>query len=625
MNAVAKQSVLLVDDEPQILVALEDLLEEQFTIFTANSAEAALDVIQHESEIAVVVTDQRMPRMSGDELVAKLNGSSRAQRIMVTGYADLSAVIRAVNDGRIFAYVTKPWNEQDLRVKVTQAANQFSLSRQLDAERQLLHDLMDNSPDGIYFKDKGLKFRRANRAFSDWIGQQEDELKGRRLSEFQQVFPDIAGLEAIERRVMEEGKAVLDVVTEIKNHGSTRWVSEMRAPVRDSAGRPVGLVGISRDVTAQLQLEQQLLQSQKMEAVGRLAGGVAHDFNNLLAVIQSYGTLVMDSMPEADPGREDMEELLKATERAAALTKQLLTFSRRQPRAAMVVDMDALVVDIAKMLRRLIDERVKIVTRAGAEFSSVRADRTQLEQIVLNLAINARDAMVQGGVLTIETANTVDEATAREYVRLSVEDTGTGIPPEVVDRIFEPFFSTKDVGKGTGLGLSTVYGIVKQAGGHVKVNTEVGRGTRFDIYLPAFTGDASNETLSMQNVRLDQGGETILIVEDEDAVRRVAVRILRKMGYRTLEAASAGEALRIVIEENQSIDLLLSDVVMPEMLGTLLYGRLEASNPGLRVLFMSGYADGGSTGTQLPEGAALLEKPFTPNRLAHEVRNALSR
>jgi PAS domain S-box-containing protein len=629
----ARQSVLLVDDEPQILVALEDLLSEQFTVYTASSAEAALEVMGHETDIAVVVTDQRMPKMTGDELVTRLCTVHDAQRILVTGFADLTAVVRAVNEGRIFAYVTKPWNEHDLRFKVTQAANHFRLSRELDAERQLLHDLMDNSPDGIYFKDSDLRFRRTNRAFASWVGQTSDELVGDSLSDLSTVFQDVPSLDALERKVLNEGRPILDVLTEIRSGASSRWVSEVRAPVRNGAGEIEGLVGISRDVTAQLLLEQQLLQSQKMDAIGRLAGGVAHDFNNLLAVIQSYAMLALDSLPAGDAAggdsaRSDLGELLKATDRAAGLTKQLLTFSRRQPRTMTTVELDKVAEDVSKMLSRLIDGRVRLVTRLGAPAAQVRVDLTQLEQVLLNLTINARDAMPDGGVVTIETswdvAPHLDMAPDKKYVRLSVIDTGTGMTPEIKARIFEPFFSTKEVGKGTGLGLSTVYGIVQQAGGTIGVESEVGHGTRFDVFLPLAPVAVSGEPApSSSELRHDQGGETILIVEDEEAVRRVTSRILDKLGYKVIQATGTADAQRIFAAQGAEIDLLLSDVVMPEMLGPTLYAELRQHKPDLRALFMSGHAESSAGVAQLPDGVVLLEKPFTPSRLALELRKVL--
>jgi PAS domain S-box-containing protein len=626
MTTTTKHAVLLVDDEPQILVALEDLLSDAFTIFTASSAEEALDVIQSESDIAVVVTDQRMPKMPGDELVAKIQESSRAQRILVTGYADLTAVIKAVNDGRIFAYVKKPWDEEELRLKVNQAANHFQLARELDAERQLLHDLMNNSPDGIFFKDIDLRFKRVNRAFANWLDLPSEELVGRPLCDLNTPFRDVPALEQFEKKVIQEGTPVLDVLSELRRpSGETRWVSEVRAPIHGATGEVAGLVGISRDVTTQLQLEQQLTQSQKMEAVGRLAGGVAHDFNNLLAIIQGYACLVMDTLGPEHETRPEMEELFRATERAAALTKQLLGLGRRRTKAAAVTNLNLVVDEVTRMLRRVIGERISIVVRPGPPAVTIRADPTQVEQVILNLAINARDAMPDGGTLTLEVGVSTKSAHRGAPVRLSVSDTGTGMSSEVKAKIFEPFFSTKEIGKGTGLGLSTVYGIVKQTGGQISVETSLGHGTRFDVFWPVAGPSISEEPKDKSSRSSQVGGETVLIVEDEEAVRRVTARILKQRGYKTLEVSTPSQAIALFTEGRQTVDLLLTDVIMPEMLGPSLYKRLSAMQPGLRVLFMSGYTGDSTEGTEIPAGATLIEKPFRPDALATEVRRALDR
>jgi len=628
MAQVAMQKVLLVDDEPQILVALEDLLSDQFTVLTADSGEKALNLMDQLHDIAVVVTDQRMPMMSGDELVARLAHDYSAQRILVTGYADLGAVVRAVNEGRIFAYATKPWNEADLRLKVVRAAEQFRLARELTEERQLLHELMNNSPDGIYFKDRNLTFSRTNRAFSEWLGGRSDELLGRSLKDVAASIESPEDLEQVERRVIERGEPVVDLMSQVHAGGKSRWLSETKAPVRGIDGSVVGLVGIARDVTNQLQLEQQLLQSQKMDAVGRLAGGVAHDFNNLLVVIKSYGLLVMESMAEDDPGKEDMAELLKAAERAAALTKQLLTFSRSQPQVKQTLDLNAIVTDLSKMLGRLLDERVELILRTQEEPALIRGDVTQIEQIILNLAINARDAMPEGGTLTVEVsqAKGAPHGAGNEmFALLTVRDTGVGMTSEVQRRIFEPFFSTKEVGKGTGLGLSTVYGIVKQSGGQIRVESEVDEGTEFKVFLPLASSGQLETVPESRGPRVGMGTATILIIEDDASVRRVAVRVLSGSGYEVLEASTAEEAEALLRDRSRPIDLLVSDVVMPKKTGPAFYAELQKRYPGLRVLFMSGYVESEAGASSIPTGAQFLEKPFTPNQLLEEVRTALTR
>src|SRR6266542_884885 len=305
-----KERVLVVDDEPQVLVALEDLLSEKFTVLKSESPEGALKLLQRERGIAVVITDQRMPRMNGDELLAKLGDTADALRILLTGFADLSAVIRAVNEGKIFAYVTKPWDANDLRVKVEQAAEHFRLTKELAYERKLLHDLMDNAPDGIYFKDLDLRFLRANRSFNDMLDASDRQLVGKRLGDVSSGI-ETRALENQEMEILSDGQPVLDILRDYERGGRRRWLSETKAPIRSPDGAVIGLVGIVRDVTERIETaealrasEEQLKQAQKMEAVGQLAGGIAHDFNNMLSVIDGYGQLVHQALPEGDSKRD---------------------------------------------------------------------------------------------------------------------------------------------------------------------------------------------------------------------------------------------------------------------------------------------------------------------------------
>ncbi|MBN9522390.1 response regulator [bacterium] len=378
-------------------------------------------------------------------------------------------------------------------------------------------------------------------------------------------------------------------------------------------------------------VRDELHQAQKMEAVGQLAGGVAHDFNNLLTVINGYADLLLQGLPPGDPARELLGEIHKAGERSAGLTRQLLAFSRQQVLAPRVLDLNAVVADTASLLRRVIGEDVKLATAPGRGLWPVKADPGQVEQVLLNLAVNARDAMPTGGRLTIETADVeLDESYAAgrpdarpgPHVLLAVSDTGHGMPPEVLARIFEPFFTTKGVGKGTGLGLATVYGIVKQSGGHVGVYSEVGVGTTFKVYLPRAESGPGGGTAPPRPPAPPRGTETVLVVEDEDAVRALTRHVLRHAGYVVVEAADAGAAARAA--EGREIDLLVTDVVMPGLGGRELAERLRASRPGLKVLYLSGYTDDAVVRHGvLHERVHFLQKPFTPAALAWKVREAL--
>ncbi len=391
-------------------------------------------------------------------------------------------------------------------------------------------------------------------------------------------------------------------------------------------------IAVFDNVTERKRLEAQLRQAQKMESVGRLAGGVAHDFNNLLTVMLSCAALAKDGLSEHDPARADIGEIEEAGRRAATLTRQLLAFARRQVAAPRALDLNAVTLAMDKMLRRLIGEDVELVTQLAEGLGTVWADPGHIEQVLVNLAVNARDAMPEGGKLTIGTWNTAldAESTARhvsmppgEYVLLAVSDTGHGMAPEILEHVFEPFFTTKELGKGTGLGLSTCYGIVKQSGGWIWAYSEPNLGTTFKIYLPRIQAPA--DALAPSVPAAPRGGtETVLLVEDDPKVREVALRALRERGYRVLEAANGGEALRTAESLSEPVALLLTDVVMPHMGGRELVERLRAVWPRIRVLYTSGYAEYSAVHHPgLRPGIALLPKPFDPTSLLSKVREVL--
>jgi CheY-like chemotaxis protein len=370
-----------------------------------------------------------------------------------------------------------------------------------------------------------------------------------------------------------------------------------------------------------------------MEAVGRLAGGIAHDFNNMLSVMASYSTFVLDALPEGDAAREDMQVIQETIKRSAGLTRQLLAFSRRQVLRMETVDLNELVTQMEKMLRRVIGEDVQLIARLAEDLGQVSADPSQIEQILMNLVVNARDAMPDGGTLTLKTSNLEldDKPRPRQadlrpgpYVQLIVTDTGTGMKEEVLAQIFEPFFTTKDVGQGTGLGLATVYGIVAQMNGGVWVESELGRGSSFHIVLPrtADTAAAAPDAAEADGLR---GWETVLLVEDEDMVRAAASRILQHHGYTVLTASSGRAAEEICRRAGRSIDLVLSDVVMPGMSGPQMVERLAGQYPGLKVLYMTGYTEatlGSHRGDDRPP--EVLHKPFSPEMLLRKVRHVLT-
>jgi two-component system, cell cycle sensor histidine kinase and response regulator CckA len=426
-----------------------------------------------------------------------------------------------------------------------------------------------------------------------------------------------------------------------KPGASIRWVFVRGTMVRDNSGKPARLTGVVQDITEKKQaeaeklaLEQQFLHAQKMEAVGRLAGGIAHDFNNLLMVIRSYTEMMQDSLPAHDPLRKNTREIMKAADRAASLTGQMLAFSRKQVLSPIALNLNAAVAESAKMLQRLIGEDIELRMIPAESTWVIRAHPDQIAQVLMNLSVNARDAMPRGGTLTIATRNFVadDAFVAKhpfvlpgDYAVLSVADTGTGISQEVQAQMFEPFFTTKSVGKGTGLGLSTVFGIVKQSGGYLIVDSEPGRGACFTVYLPKVK-DAVATSEIFKAERLQRGTETLMVVEDEDALRESICGFLAALGYNILSAGSGMLALTSAAQFEQPIDLMITDVVMPKMSGRELSQMLGSLRPDLKTIFMSGYTDDAVVRHGVQEdGVAFLQKPFSLATLSRKVRDVLGK
>ncbi|HET9954379.1 MAG TPA: response regulator [Polyangiaceae bacterium] len=510
----------------------------------------------------------------------------------------------------------------------------------LRRQTHILNSILNSMSEGIIVADREGGLLLTNRRAEESLGVRGGMTREQWIPILEPYQPDSSDAESEAKSGATSAKSLnaamlgeLQGEFDVSSSGpDAKVLAVSGAPLKDEAGTLDGSVMVVRDVTQQRKLEQQLRQAQKMEAIGQLAGGVAHDFNNLLSVITSYGQLMLRDLAEGDSKREDMEQMLEAAKRASGLTRQLLSFSRRQLVHATVLDLNQVVENVEKMLRRIIGEDIDLETVLSPELSRIKADAGQIEQVLLNLSVNARDAMPRGGKLTIQTSNVVLSssfsaarmlAKSGPFVLLTVSDTGVGMDSATQARIFEPFFTTKEVGKGTGLGLSTVYGIVNQTGGHIWVYSELGCGTTFKVYLPAVDEELAAQTVAPPKSPTP-ANEQILLVEDEEAVRQVAARILREEGYRVLVARGAAEARALCKEVGGRVDLLLSDVVMRDTTGPDLAAELSAVYPHLRVLYMSGYSEAAVfRHGSLENGAAFLEKPFAPESLTRKVREVL--
>jgi PAS domain S-box-containing protein len=502
--------------------------------------------------------------------------------------------------------------------------------------QDLLQDIVDKAPTLIYVKDLDGRFLLVNRHMAEVIGADVASLLGKTV--FDVYSPEQArALAALDQRMLAAGEALEGEEEVLRADGLHTYIT-IKAPLTDASGRVYALCGISTDITARKRAEaalrrseEQLRQAQKMDAIGNLAGGIAHDFNNLLTVMLGYSSQLLESMPPSDERREDVKEIERAGERAATLTQQLLAFGRKQLLQPKIIKLSDVVSGVETMLRRLIGEHIELSVRTSPELGCVRADPSRMEQIVMNLAVNARDAMPRGGKLIIETANVnLDPARAAHvgvapgpYVILSVADNGVGMDRATQARIFEPFFTTKEVGKGTGLGLATVFGIVQQSGGTVCVDSELGSGTTFSVYFPRTDATREGERESgYPGLAALEGSETILLVEDEEQVRALVRTILQRFGYHVIEAQSGGDALLVSEEHAGAIDLLLTDVIMPHISGPQLAQRL--SRLVMKVLYMSGYTEDSIVHQGVVDSSvALLQKPISPEALMRKVREVL--
>ena len=507
--------------------------------------------------------------------------------------------------------------------------------RKLEERTTSLNALIENSPLAIVVHDAEDRVQMCNPAFERLFLYRQEEIVNAQLDDLIKTVESPGEPEEITQRVL--AGETLHVTTRRRRKNGTIVDVELYAVPLMAQGAPRAAYGLYQDITARVALESQLRQAQKMEAVGRLAGGVAHDFNNLLMVIKGHTELLRDRVDSADPRYRRVEEIEKAADRAASLTKQLLAYSRKQVIAPKVLDLNALVADTGKMLTTLIGEDVELKFLPGSALGRVKADPGQIEQVLLNLAANARDAMPQGGKLTIETANvylgqeyTRQHADLRQgpYVMLAVSDDGCGMDAETQSHIFEPFFTTKETGKGTGLGLATAFGIVKQSDGHIGVYSSPGQGTTFRVYLPRVDGVVEEAGRGREEIHFGslRGSETILLVEDEEPVRELVRECLEKNGYTVLEARDGPAAIALSEKHRGTVDVMITDVVMPGMSGRELAQCLGSRRPQMKVLYVSGYTENAvAEHGVMDRGAAFLQKPFRPTDLALKISELLGR
>jgi two-component system cell cycle sensor histidine kinase/response regulator CckA len=523
-------------------------------------------------------------------------------------------------------------NEQHAHYRAVIVSRDITERKQAEEKIRFRAHLLDEVKPGVIVTDLAGRISYGNRFAETLYGWAAGEAVERNITEVICAAPTPEQRAEMVAR-FQAGESWSGEFTVRHRDGTAFPALVTHSPIHDEQGQLIGLVSVSSDLTEGKRLADQLRQAQKMEAIGGLAGGVAHDFNNLLTAINGYRELLLGRLSESDPRRREISEIRKAGERAAALTRQVLACRRRQVLQPKVLDLNLVVADMEKILRRLIGEDIELITALAPDLGQVKADPGQIEQVIMNLAINARDAMPQGGKLIIETAN-ADLAgdyhqrhlVSREgpHVLLAVTDTGCGLDAETQARIFEPFFTTKELGKGTGLGLSTVYGIVKQSGGDVWVYSEPGYGATFKVYLPQVAEAAEALKPSVAQTGLPRGSETILLVEDEGAVRKLVAELLTMSGYTVLQARQGSEALQLCAGYADPIQLLVTEVVMPQMSGRELADRLAPERPEMKVLYISGYTDDAIVHHGLLEaGVAFLQKPFTPESLARKVRQTL--
>ena len=631
-----KSRILVVEDEILVREDIEDCLASlgHEVVSVASTGAEALRMIPTARPDLVLMDIRLKGDMDGVEAARQIRTNFRLPVIFLTAHADDSTLQRA-KAAEPLGYIVKPFAETTVNAVIQTAMHKHELERRLKESEEWLTMTLGSIGEAVLATDGARNITFMNRVAEDLTGWSAEEAMGKDVDTVFQLR-DGRTLEPIPSPVatiLRDGKGLelpADTIL-VRRDGTDRQIADSACPIKDKAGNVSGTVLVFRDTSERLRAAEALRQLQKMDAVGRLAGGVAHDFNNLLTVINGYATQALERLAPSDALHSPLSAILTAGERATALTRQLLAFSHREINSPRVIDLNALVTDYVKVLGSLLGGNVELCAVVSPSPLSVRADSAQLEEVLMNLAVNARDAMPEGGRLTIETAAVTLEQNALApdlpagpYALLTVSDTGCGMTAEVQQHLFEPFFTTKDVGQGTGLSLAAVYGIVQQHQGNLRVRSQRGEGTTFRIYLPRLSDVAATAEPPKPPMPKVTGSETILLVDDEPLVRGLARDVLAPLGYNLLVADGGVEALRICGEHTGPIHLLLTDVTMPGMNGRVVSKGARQLRPGLRVLYMSGYCRDviESLGVLEPDEEFIV-KPFATTALASKVRELL--